>query len=89
MSFKEIQKEYLSQIPKFNTLPNFYTANELFELYRKETNFAEIEPINNIRFQRKFKEFVTNDEENRFLISKFREISALSQRLFDFNFPSS
>ena len=86
MNLQEIQKDYISKIPKFPSLPNCFTASQLYDYFTKEIDIAEIEPIHYIRFQRKFKQFITNDTEQTYLTQKFKEITNLSQKLFDLNY---
>jgi hypothetical protein len=83
MSWQELQKDYIDPIPSFQSLPRHFSAEELYEFYRGKAQVSEIEAINLIRFRRKFKEFLTNDESFRVLTGKFKEISELSEKLFE------
>lgn len=86
MASEEIYKNYIDTIPKFNDSSHF-TSHELYEIFKQNLSFADIEPINLIRFQRKFKEYAKNGETYYFMKEKFKEISNLSQKLFDVVFP--
>ena len=41
----------------------------------------------NIRFHRKFKEFIETQEQSDFLYQKSKEISQLAQKIFELKFP--
>ena len=85
MNFQEIQAKYISKIPKFPIKDP--SAEDIYSFYQDNIEVLDIEPINMIRFHRKFKQFVQSEEENICLNQKFKEISILSQKLFDLCFP--
>ena len=79
---------YFKAIPKFENLNKFYTGEELFNYYKKETKILEIEPINNIRFIRKFRDFFKSKEEFEYLSEIQKKFNDFSQKLFDLKFKA-
>ena len=88
MSWQEIMKDYVEKIPIFPSLPKNYSGEELYEFFKNKAQISELEAINTVRFQRKFKEYVSNGETYQDLRVRFKEISELSQKLFDRHFPA-
>ena len=87
MRLDEIIKHYITPIPKFEELGSNFTGQEILEHFRKQEKFHEIEPFNRIRFEKKFREIIRNQNENDQLNFLSSQINELSQKLFEKKFP--
>lgn len=64
MKFGIISEKYIKTIPKFS---GELTSNEILETFTKKAETEEIECFMFLRFHRKFKEYIENEEQSIFL----------------------
>lgn len=79
-------KLYISSVPKIPEYGINFTAEELYEYHKKQARSYEIENFNRPSFEKKFREFSIIQEQYDLLRSKAKEISRLSQGIFEIKF---
>ena len=84
MKLDQIIGYYITPVRQFNKT---LTAEQIYEQYEQAAQFNEIDAFTNLRFHRKFKEFIQTQEQSDYLYEKAKQISTLAQRMFVKKFP--
>jgi len=87
MKLEEIINTYIAPIRRFETIKPDFTGKDIFDYYRSQTHVLDIEPFTTLRFQSKFKNYATTQEEYDYLSTKAKEITKLAQEMFHRKFP--
>ena len=87
MKLEELINTYIAPIRKFETLKPDFTGKDIFEFYRSQTKVQDIEPFTTLRFQSKFKNYISTQEDYEYLNGKAKEITKLAQEMFHRKFP--
>jgi len=74
---------YLAKVPRIPEHGTNFTAEELYDHFKKQATTYEIESFTRSWFDKKFRDISIMQEQNDLLKSKAKEISRLGQRLFD------
>lgn len=82
MNYKDIN-DYIYSIPKFEGLSENFSGKDVFEWYKSRLDIKDIEPINEIRFIRKFRNFIKDESDYVYLKSISKQINEIGQRIFD------
>lgn len=87
MKLEDVLLNYITPIRKFEELGPNFTGNDLYNYFRKQTEFKDIEAFTRPRFERKTVLYLDSQEQYDFLTDKSKDITALSQKLFEKRFP--
>ncbi|KAM3147531.1 hypothetical protein pb186bvf_000338 [Paramecium bursaria] len=83
MKFDDIVRLYVTQIPRVDKyLPQNYSAQDIFEHYKRQAEFNELEAFIRIRFAKKFNEIYKTQDQAERLNYLTKEISASALKLF-------
>ncbi|EWS73748.1 hypothetical protein TTHERM_000287919 (macronuclear) [Tetrahymena thermophila SB210] len=84
MKLDQIISYYITPVRRFD---KNLTAEQIYEQYQQAAQFNEIDAFTNIRFHRKFKEYIQTQEQSDYLYEKAKQISTLAQKMFEKKFP--
>eukprot|EP01016_Furgasonia_blochmanni_P027823 TRINITY_DN2926_c0_g1_i1.p1 TRINITY_DN2926_c0_g1~~TRINITY_DN2926_c0_g1_i1.p1 ORF type:complete len:170 (-),score=31.22 TRINITY_DN2926_c0_g1_i1:205-714(-) len=87
MKLEDIIKYYITPIRKFENLGPNPSGKDIYNYFRSQAHFEDIESFIVPRFERKARDLAEGQEQYDFLQDKAKEISRLSQRLFEAKFP--
>lgn len=82
MNYKDIN-DYICSIQKFEGLSENFSGKDIFEWFKSRLDIKDVEPINEIRFIRKFRDFIKEENDYVYLKSVSKQINELGQRIFD------
>ena len=86
MSFK-LANIYISRVPKLPEHGINFTAEDLYDISKKRATTDDLEYFVGSTFDKKIREFSIIQEQSDLLRLKAKEITRLSQRIFDLKVP--
>lgn len=88
MRLEESLLHYISNVPKFEGLGATYTGKDVYEHFRTQAEYREIDIFTKPRFSKKFQYYLDSQSRIDFLEARAAEITRLTQKLFEKRFSA-